>query len=99
MCLGVPGRVIEIDGLAANVDFWGVKRKVRLETVDEPVQVGDYVLVHVGFAIRRIPQEQIEETLDLYNQLIAAASQDLMAADIQAEVAATAGVNGGARER
>jgi hydrogenase expression/formation protein HypC len=99
MCLGVPGRVIEIDGLAANVDFWGVKRRVRLETVDEPVQVGDYVLVHVGFAIRRIPQEQIEETLDLYNQLIAAASQDLMAADIQAEVAATAGVNGGARER
>jgi hydrogenase expression/formation protein HypC len=99
MCLGVPGRVIEIDGLAANVDFWGVKRKVRLETVDEPVQVGDYVLVHVGFAIRRIPQEQIEETLDLYNQLIAAASQDLMAADIQAEVAATAGVSGGARER
>ena len=99
MCLGVPGRVIAIDGLAANVDFWGVKRKVRLETVDEPVQVGDYVLVHVGFAIRRIPQEQIEETLDLYNQLIAAASQDLMAADIQAEVAATAGVNGGARER
>jgi hydrogenase expression/formation protein HypC len=99
MCLGVPGRVIEIDGLAANVDFWGVKRKVRLETVDEPVRVGDYVLVHVGFAIRRIPQEQIEETLDLYNQLIAAASQDLMTADIQAEVAATAGVNGGARER
>jgi hydrogenase expression/formation protein HypC len=99
MCLGVPGRVIEIDGPTANVDFWGVKRKVRLETVDEPVQVGDYVLVHVGFAIRRIPQEQIEETLDLYNQLIAAASQDLMAADIQAEVAATAGVNGGARER
>lgn len=99
MCLGVPGRVIEIDGLAANVDFWGVKRKVRLETVDEPVQVGDYVLVHVGFAIRRIPQEQIEETLDLYNQLIAAASQDLMSADIQTEVAATAAVNGGARER
>jgi hydrogenase expression/formation protein HypC len=98
MCLGVPGRVIEIDGLAASVDFWGVKRKVRLETVDEPVQVGDYVLVHVGFAIRRIPQEQIEETLELYNQLIAAASQDLMAADIQAEVAATANVNGGARE-
>ena len=76
-----------------------MKRRVRLETVDEPVQVGDYVLVHVGFAIRRIPQEQIEETLDLYNQLIEATSQDLMAADIQTEVAAMARVNGGARER
>jgi hydrogenase expression/formation protein HypC len=99
MCLGVPGRVIEIEELTASVDFWGVKRKVRLETVDEPVRVGDYLLVHVGFAIRRIPPEQIEETLELYNQLVTAASQDLMAADIQTEVAATARVNGGTRER
>jgi hydrogenase expression/formation protein HypC len=99
MCLGVPGRVIEIEELTASVDFWGVKRKVRLETVDEPVQVGDYLLVHVGFAIRRIPPEQIEETLELYNQLVTAASQDLMAADIQSEVAATARLNGGGRER
>jgi hydrogenase expression/formation protein HypC len=95
MCLGVPGKVVEVDGLAANVDFWGVKRKVRLETVDEPVQVGDYLLVHVGFAICRIPPEQVEETLGLYDQLVTAASQDLMAADIQSEVAATARLNGG----
>jgi hydrogenase expression/formation protein HypC len=99
MCLGVPGRVVELDELSASVDFWGVKRRVRLETVDEPVQVGDYLLVHVGFAIRRIPPEQIEETLELYNQLVTAASQDLMAADIQTEVAATARLNGGKRER
>ena len=99
MCLGVPGRVIEIEELTASVDFWGVKRKVRLETVDEPVQVGDYLLVHVGFAIRRIPPEQIEETLELYNQLVTAANQDLMAADIQSEVAATARVNGEGRAR
>jgi hydrogenase expression/formation protein HypC len=99
MCLGVPGRVVELDEVSASVDFWGVKRRVRLETVDEPVQVGDYLLVHVGFAIRRIPPEQIEETLELYNQLVTAASQDLMAADIQSEVAATARLNGGGRER
>jgi len=99
MCLGVPGRVIEIEELTASVDFWGVKRRVRLETVDEPVQVGDYLLVHVGFAIRRIPPEQVTETLELYNQLVTAASQDLMAADIRSEVAATARVNGGGRAR
>ena len=99
MCLGVPGRVIEIEELTASVDFWGVKRKVRLETVDEPVQVGDYLLVHVGFAIRRIPPEQVVETLELYNQLVTAANQDLMAADIQSEVAATARLNGGGHER
>ena len=90
MCLGVPGRVIEVDGLAASVDFWGVKRKVRLETVDEPVSPGDYVLVHVGFAIRRIPPEQVAETLSLYDQLVAAATKDLMAADVSGEIDGTA---------
>jgi len=91
MCLGVPGRVIEVDGLVASVDFWGMKRKVRLETVDEPVSPGDYVLVHVGFAIRRIPPEQVAETLSLYDQLVAAATKDLMAADVSGEIDGTGG--------
>ena len=89
MCLGVPGRVIEVDGLVASVDFWGMKRKVRLETVDEPVSPGDYVLVHVGFAIRRIPPEQVAETLSLYDELVAAATKDLMAADVSGEIDGT----------
>ena len=99
MCLGVPGRVIEADGLTASVDFWGVKRKVRLETVDEPVRPGDYVLVHVGFAIRRIPPEQVAETLSLYDELVAAAAKDLMAADIRSEVNAVGKDNGRTDER
>jgi len=89
MCLGVPGRVLAVDGLSASVDFWGVKRKVRLETVDGPVQPGDYVLVHVGFAIRRIPQEQVDETLALYDELVAASTEDLMAQDVRGEVQGT----------
>lgn len=99
MCLGVPGRVIEVDGLSASVDFWGVKRKVRLETVDEPVSVGDCVLVHVGFAIRRIPEVEVQETLALYDELVAAATKDLMAADIQSEVDATGKGDGWSDER
>ena len=71
------------------MDFWGVKRKVRLETVDEPVSPGDYVLVHVGFAIRRIPPEQVAETLSLYDELVAAATKDLMAADVSGEIDGT----------
>ena len=70
MCLGVPGRIVSIDGDVADVDFWGVRRQVRLELVDEPVKPGDYVLNHVGFAIRRIPQEDIAATLELYEELI-----------------------------
>ena len=87
MCLGVPGRVVEIDGPMATVDFWGVRRQVRLDLVDEPVSPGDYILNHVGFAIRRIPEGEIAATLALYEELLADDSTtDLMAADVKGEM-------------
>ena len=88
MCLGVPGLVIEIDELTALVDFWGVRRRVRLDLVDEPVAPGDYVLNHVGFAIRRIPAEDVGATLALYERLLAQDGADLMTADVRGEIAA-----------
>jgi len=93
MCLGVPGRIVDIDGSIATVDFWGVRRQVRLDVVDEPVQPGDYILNHVGFAIRRIPPAEIAATLELYEELLrhAAADEDLMAADVRAEIAGADG--------
>lgn len=88
MCLGVPGRIISVDGAIATVDFWGVRRQVRLDIVDEPVQPGDYILNHVGYAIRRIPAAEIAATLALYEELLAHAeeSDDLMAADVRGEI-------------
>lgn len=87
MCLGVPGRVVEVDGLIATVDFWGVRRQVHLELVDEPVKAGDYILNHVGFAIRRIPEEDVAGTLALYEELLKDAGQDdLMASDVRGEM-------------
>jgi hydrogenase expression/formation protein HypC len=95
MCLGVPGRVLEVEGEIETVDFFGVRRQVRLDVVDQPVAPGDYILNHVGFAIRRIPTEEIAETLSLYEQLLAEASKDdLMAADVRGEISA-----GSAEER
>lgn len=89
MCLGVPGLVVEVDELTALVDFWGVRRRVRLDLADEPVRVGDYVLNHVGFAIRRIPLEDVQTTLALYEQLLKEASDtDLMTADVRGEIEA-----------
>ena len=89
MCLAVPGRVVAVSGDVADVDFWGVRRQVRLELVDEPVGPGDYVLNHVGYAIRRIPEADIAGTLALYEELLAsAAPDDLMAADVKGEMAA-----------
>ncbi len=69
MCLGAPGQVVDVAGTRARVDFFGVQREVCLDLVDEPVSVGDYVLVHVGFAIRRIPTEEIDQTLDFFAAL------------------------------
>lgn len=88
MCLGVPGRVIEVDGSYATVDFFGVRRQVCLDLVDQPVAPGDYVLNHVGYAIRRIPEEDIATTLALYEELLrdAGRSDDLMASDVRTEI-------------
>jgi hydrogenase expression/formation protein HypC len=90
MCLGVPGRVTQVEGLVATVDFFGIERRVRLDVVDAPVAPGDYVMNHVGFAIRRIPEDEIGETLELYEILLREAERDeLMGADVRDEVAAT----------
>jgi hydrogenase expression/formation protein HypC len=88
MCLGVPGKVVSIDGEVAVVDFWGVRKHVRLDIVDEPVAPGDYVLNHVGYAIRRIPTSEVDVTLALYEELLRHAEReaDLMAADIRGEI-------------
>jgi hydrogenase expression/formation protein HypC len=90
MCLGIPGKVLAIEGLVATVDFFGVRKELRLDIVDEPVTVGDYVLNHVGFAIRRIPPDEVQETLALFEQIldVSGAGDDLMAADVRGELAA-----------
>jgi hydrogenase expression/formation protein HypC len=72
MCLAVPGRVIEISGdgelRMGKVDFSGVQRQACLAYVPE-VQLGDYVLVHVGFAISRIDEQQALETLEALREI------------------------------
>lgn len=96
MCLGVPGKVVAVDreNEIATVDFWGVKKQVRLEVCDAPVDPGDYILNHVGFAIRRIPAEEAAETLALYDELLRLADdQDLMTADVRAEIDAAPDAN------
>ena len=69
MCLGVPGKIVEVMGTVALVDFAGVRRKVALDIVDEPVGPGDHVLVHVGFAIRRIAPEDLAETMAFFEAM------------------------------
>lgn len=66
MCLAIPARVIELTGGdGARVDFGGVRREISLALVDD-VAVGDYVIVHVGYALSRLDAEEAERTLALF---------------------------------
>ena len=86
MCLGVPGLVVEVRGNIAVVDYFGLKRETNLDVIDEPVEPGDYVMTHVGYAIRKIPASEIGETLSLYELLLAETEDDIMAADVRGEI-------------
>jgi hydrogenase expression/formation protein HypC len=72
MCLGIPGKIVEIyekSGLSmAKVDFGGVYREACLDYVPE-AKVGEYCIIHVGFAISLLSEEDAKETLDLLQQI------------------------------
>ncbi len=68
MCLAVPGKVIEIDGDTARVDFGGITREANVVLVPEAA-VDSYVLVHAGFAIQVLNEAEAEETLSLFREL------------------------------
>ncbi len=72
MCLGVPGRVVEINydtnPLMGKVDFGGVRREVCLEYVPD-VKIGDYVIVHVGFAISKLDEEEAESVFRYLDEM------------------------------
>ncbi len=72
MCLGIPGQIVEVDDnplvRMGRVDFGGVTREVCLSYVPE-AEVGDYVIVHVGFAISRLDEEEALETRRLMAEM------------------------------
>ncbi|RLG56990.1 MAG: HypC/HybG/HupF family hydrogenase formation chaperone [Candidatus Hydrothermarchaeota archaeon] len=69
MCLAIPGKVIEIKDNIAIVDFGGVKREADISLLNE-VKVGDYVIVHVGFAIQKLDQKEAAITLNIWNEIL-----------------------------
>ena len=69
MCLGVPMRVVSIDNETAVCEIDGVKREASLMMV-EGIGVGDFVLIHAGFAIEKLDEEDAQETLRLFRELL-----------------------------
>ena len=68
MCLAVPLKLIEVNGKDAVGEAMGLKRKLRVDFIEEP-KIGDYVIVHAGFAIERLPEEQALEDLETWEEL------------------------------
>lgn len=71
MCLAIPTRIIDIDHMMATVDVQGARREANLILLPEDVSVGDYVLVHAGFAIQKVDEEAAMETMKIINEMIA----------------------------
>jgi hydrogenase expression/formation protein HypC len=69
MCLAVPLRIVKIENSVATVDMYGGEKEVSLLLLPEKAQVGDYVLVHAGFALQKLDEEAARETLDLLTEM------------------------------
>lgn len=70
MCLGYPGKVLEINGDYAKIDFGGgvIKDNIIISLVD--AKVGDYVIVHAGYAIQVLNEKEAKETIELWEELL-----------------------------
>lgn len=69
MCLAVPGKIVSLQGSIAVVDFGGVQRETNVSLVE--AKVGDYAIVHAGFAIQIVDEEDARETIKLWEELLA----------------------------
>lgn len=73
MCLGIPGRIVEVHddhGLSmGTVDFGGVRREVCLAYVADEIEPGDYAIVHVGFAISKVDEDEAKRTFEVLKEM------------------------------
>ncbi len=70
MCLAIPSRIVRIDDLRALVDVYGARREINLMLLDDTVGVGDYVLVHAGFALQKVERDAAQDALRVISSII-----------------------------
>ncbi|MDE6958922.1 MAG: HypC/HybG/HupF family hydrogenase formation chaperone [Helicobacter apodemus] len=72
MCLAIPSKVISIDKATntATLDTLGVQREASLDLINEEVKIGDYVLLHIGYVMGKIDEEQAKLSLETYEEII-----------------------------
>jgi hydrogenase expression/formation protein HypC len=72
MCLSIPSKITHIndENNIATVDTMGITREASLDLIDQPVRVGDYVLIHIGFAMNKIDEDDALDSLNSYQEII-----------------------------
>lgn len=81
MCLAIPSRIVEVDNFRAMVDVYGARREINLMLMPEEVGIGDYVLVHAGFAIQKVEQESAHEALKVISTIIEDVEKEIESED------------------
>ncbi len=77
MCLSIPSKIVKIDeNNLAIVDTMGVKREVSLDLISEKLEVGDYILIHVGYAMGKIDKDRALDSLKAYEEMIEVMKQE-----------------------
>lgn len=76
MCLAIPSKIIKVEDMKATVDVYGAQRDISLIVLQDEVQVGDYVIVHAGFAIQKLREDVAKETLGYFNEYLAATATE-----------------------
>lgn len=77
MCLAIPSKIIEKDQFRAVVDVYGARRDINLMLMAEEVEVGDYVLVHAGFALQKVDEVAAQESLRVISKIIEDVSKEI----------------------
>lgn len=76
MCLAIPLRITEVFGKEAMAEIEGVKRKIRIDFVED-AKAGDYVIVHAGFALEKLNEQQAKENMDLIREITNGAMESI----------------------
>lgn len=80
MCLSIPSQVVAIDAerQSVTVDTLGVRRDVSSHLMTEPLEIGDHVLIHIGFVMNKIDKEDAQQSLELYQEIVTKLENEAM---------------------
>ncbi|MCJ8303431.1 HypC/HybG/HupF family hydrogenase formation chaperone [Shewanella sp.] len=72
MCLSIPSQVVELhqEEQSVTVETMGVRRKVSAHLMSEPLEMGDYVLIHIGFVMNKIDKDDALQSIELYQEIV-----------------------------